>query len=150
MSPTVCRATVILYRAAYSAYTYHKDSIHAMWQHSEEELPSLYRHIIDLEFPTLARMEVKAGTNNHARGCCLGISKGSHAAPYMYLPPKFPGLVNRIIYMVRASHPLFRFTSMQVNVGLCSGLHVDQANTGGSLVIGLGPHVGSLLTKARW
>ena len=47
------------------------------------------------------------------------------------------------------THPSFQFTSIQVNVGLASVLHTDDANIGPSLVVALGPFTGGQLWTHR-
>ena len=50
-----------------------------------------------------------------------------------------------VVRSARLQWPQFFFTSAQLNIGMCSGLHTDSANVGPSLVLGLGPHAGGEL-----
>ena len=63
----------------------------------------------------------------------------------MYMPQKVEPRVHMVIRAIKETHPALTYTSIQLNIGMASGLHSGGANGGPSLVVALGPHTGGQL-----
>ena len=137
--PVVRQATLLMYGAAHTIFVKREDQIRLFWDTSEERLPVIYRHIKMLKWPQLARQNVQGPIDQGARGCCLGVSRGSQPKPYCNFPNAYVDLVKMIVAHAASVCPDFQFTSIQINVGLASALHTDGGNIGPSMVVAVGP-----------
>ena len=141
----VTRALRTLYAAAYVTYNKTAAANHEYWTKSPDIIPTIYRTMMSLQWPRLARGNVNANANKHAVGACLGLTRGRQPNPYVHMPDTHVQLLNLVVQPAKQQCPHFVFTSAQFNVGVCSGLHTDSANVGPSLVLALGPHAGGEL-----
>ena len=144
LCPQVTRANSLMYAAAKAIYDKHHSQLQHYWTHSQDPYPILYRMICSVDWPVMNRSNVKGGHNDDARGCCMGVSRGMQA-PYCYIPAQYQAILRYIIDSAAATAPGFHFSSVQVNINLASAIHVDSANIGPSMAIGLGPHIGGQL-----
>ena len=140
--PAVRQATLLMYSASHTLFVKHELDIRRYWDTSNDALPVIYRHIRACSWPQLARQNVQGSVSQNARGCCIGLSRGSQPQPYCYAPGAYADFVRLIVAHATNTHPNFQFTSIQINVGLSSVLHTDDANVGPSLVVALGPFTG--------
>ena len=145
----VKNASKLMYQAAHTVFHKHEHKLREFWRLSTLPLPSLYRLLLSMEWPTLARADVQSSTNSGAKGCCFGLSRGHSPHPYCNAPDRALRFMQGVISSAAAQHPSFRFTSMQVNIGLSAALHADGGNVGPSLVVSLGPHAGGQLWVFR-
>ena len=105
----VKRATILMYQAAQTICIRHEDSIRAQWPEAIDPLAVIYREIISIQWPTLARNDVKGDANLQARGRCFGVSRGSQPRPYNSVPGVYQMLVGHIIAEAKRRHPQFRY-----------------------------------------
>ena len=145
----VRHATALLYKAAYVQFIKHEQQLRNFWEQSHEMLPTLYRLIRGKKWPPLARTSVLGTTIQKATGCCIGLSRGDSPMPYCHCPYAYADVVAAIVANAVVAFPDFQYTSIQVNIGLASTLHVDSGNMGPSLIIALGPFTGGQVWTHR-
>ena len=144
-SPAVRKATTLLYQASLAIYMKHGADLMQYWTTSPDPFPVLYRCLSTVQWPILKRADGISSKGSPARGCCFGLSRGNSPNPYCHAPEKYHALIHQIITSAARDHPLFRFTTIQINVDLSAALHADCANIGPSLVLAIGPHTGGNL-----
>ena len=65
------------------------------------------------------------------------------------MPKQYTKIMQMIINAAKHVQPDFKFTSVQVNIGLTTGLNTDSSDTGPSLILAMGPHIGGQLWVHR-
>ena len=59
----VQRACTLMYQAVHALFSKHEDDIRQYWAQSNDKYPVLYRQIMEVQWPTMARENVKGGVN---------------------------------------------------------------------------------------
>jgi hypothetical protein len=96
-------------------------------------------------FPPDRRRGVRTSNKDPKLGFMLGaVVSYSHGYRLSTMTRKNMDLARLLVKWMKAHHPGFHFTSIQVNKG-GSALHVDRSNCGTSVVKGFGRHTGGKL-----
>ncbi len=144
----------MLYRIAAILHEHDADQRERFWHSSHSPEALLFRSINDMCLPCLARTHVRREMGSAAvRGACFGASRTRHsttrASQLTFKTSLGQGHdtdIERALLHITSSialqHPLFKYTSIQINQGLRATMHIDSANVGPSLFCELGPFFG--------